>query len=87
MYAIHKNATIKILWLSNATKLVNIANEIEDRKRSGPTPTLCYRVRSKIRSLKGGISDKWVGNYSNIPEEVVNIINNDRRYFDQKTKR
>ncbi|RZB36920.1 MAG: hypothetical protein SRB2_01720 [Desulfobacteraceae bacterium Eth-SRB2] len=85
---IYENATIKILCLSNATKLVDIANKIEGRMRSGPNaPALCYRAQSKIRSLKGTIPDKWVGNYSNIPKEVLNIIDNDSRYFDQKTKR
>ena len=85
---IYENTTPKGLWLSSATRLSNIAQEIKGRKRLGfNDQALCHRVQSKIRGLKGTIPDKWIENLPNIPEEVVKIIDDDCRYFDQKTKR
>lgn len=84
----YENASPKLLWMNNSRRLVDIAEEISGRKRSGPNdPALCDRAKSKIRALRSTVPDKWVGRCPEIPEEVMSILDNGSRYYNAETKR
>ena len=80
--------TLREQWSLYSGRLIGIADEIEGRKRPGPNDiALCYRAQKTIRELRFTMPEKWMKDVSEIPEKIVNIIDDDCRYFDSESKR
>jgi len=83
-----EDAAPKMLWMSNSRKLIEISQEIHDRKRAGQNDAaLCGRAKSRIRALSSTIPDNWIGRYPVVPEEVIKIIDKGSVYYDEETNR